>query len=95
MSDTPRVMFKGGPLVDHPGWWMVKVWKENNPADTREFVGKEDGTYWDVAETNLFPLSGGTMKVALGEQITDAKRLSVCQDFYTQVKRKTDDQEGC
>jgi hypothetical protein len=93
MSDesTPRAMLKGGPLVDHPGWWMVEAWKENNPADTRNFVRKEDGTYWDVAVIDLFPRSGGTLKVTLGEEITDAKRLSTCRDFYAQLKKKADE----
>jgi hypothetical protein len=96
MSDepTPRVMFKGGPLVDHPDWWMIEMWKENNPGDTREFVRKEDGTYWDIASTDLFPRSGGTMKVTLSEQITDEKRLSICRDFYKQLKKKIAEEKG-
>ena len=96
MSDepTPRVMFKGGPLVDHPDWWMIEMWKENNPGDTLEFVRKEDGTYWDIASTDLFPRSGGTMKVTLSEQITDEKRLSICRDFYTQLKKKIAEEKG-
>lgn len=85
--NTPRLIFRGGPLVDHPGWWMVEMWKDNNPDHTSEFVRKKDGTYWDVAATYTFPPSGGTLKVMLGEQITDAKRVSICRDLYTQLKK--------
>jgi hypothetical protein len=93
MSDesTPRVMSKGGPLVDHPGWWMVEVWKEDNPSDTRSFVRKEDGTYWDIAARDLFPRSGGILKITLAEEITEGKQLSICRDFYTHLKKKMDE----
>src|ERR1700693_4899338 len=96
MSDepTPRVMFKGGPLVDHPDWWMIEMWKENNPGDTRELVRKDDGTDWEMASTDWFPRSGGTMKRTLSEQITDEKRLSICRDFYTQLKKKIAEEKG-
>jgi hypothetical protein len=85
-------MFKGGPLADHPDWWLVEMRKEDNPSDTPRFVRKEDGTYWEVAATDL--CSGGTFKVTLGEEITDAKRLSVCTDFYTQLKKNIDEEKG-
>lgn len=90
-ESMPRGMLKGGPLVDHPGWWRVEVWKENNPDDVREFVRKEEGTYWDVAGTDIFPRSGGTLRVTLGEQIIDPKRLSICRDFYIQLYNKLED----
>jgi len=34
------------------------------------------------------------MKVTLSEQITDEKRLSICRDFYTQLKKKIAEEKG-
>ena len=34
------------------------------------------------------------MKVTLSEQITNEKRLSICRDFYTQLKKKTAEEKG-
>ena len=47
--------------------------------------------FWASAATDIFPRSGGDLKVTLAEQITDEKRLSVCRDFYAQLKKKIDE----
>lgn len=83
-----RLVFKGGPLVDHPDWWMIEVWKENDESNSRSFVRIEDGTYWDVAATDLFPRTGGTFRVTLGDQITNHEAVAQCHDFYTKLKTK-------
>lgn len=48
----------------------------------------QDGTYWHVAATDLFPRTGGTMKVTPGDQITDPKTVALCEDYYTQLQKK-------
>ena len=90
-NESNRVVFKGGPLIDHPGWWMIEGRREGE-SDWWNFVRKADGTYWHVAATDLFPRTGGIMKITPGEQITDLTALALCESYYMQVKKKIDDE---
>jgi hypothetical protein len=92
-DESERVLFKGGPLIDYPGWWMIEGRREDE-SDWWSFVRKADGTYWHVAATDLFPRTGGTMKITPGEQITDARALALCENYYTQVKKKIDEESN-
>lgn len=90
METTKRLKFRGSYPVDHPGWWVLEASVEGE-SETRSVVRKPDGTYWQVASMDLFPRSGGTLHIELGDQITDAKFLAQCWEYYVQFKQKEAD----
>jgi len=91
MADLPPKRFvKGGELQDHPGWWKIDEEVEGE-SEHWSYVRKPDGTYWEVAAVDLFPRSGGTMHVDLGDQITHPKLLTQCEEYYAQLRQKMED----
>jgi hypothetical protein len=46
------------------------------------YFRKEDGAYWEVVQQDLFPRSGGTLRVELGNNVTDAKVLTMLREYY-------------
>jgi hypothetical protein len=90
--DGPRRFVKGGELLDHPGWWKIDEEIEGE-TEHWSFVRKPDGTYWEVAAIDLFPRSGGTMRVDIGDQITNAKLAAQCEEYYVQLRQKMEDDQ--
>jgi hypothetical protein len=66
---------------------MVEGRREDE-TDWWSFVRKEDGTYWQIAVTDLFPPTGGVMKVTPGAQITDSKTVASCESLYKKLQKK-------
>jgi len=60
-------------------------------AGTRSIVRKPDEPYWQIASMDLFPRSGGTLHIELGDQVTDVKSLAQCREYYAQFKEKEAD----
>jgi hypothetical protein len=73
-----------GELKDHPGWWKLDGRTEGK-SEYWSVVWKPDGTYWEVASTDIFPLSAGTLKVGLGDQISDPKTVAECEEIPPQL----------
>jgi hypothetical protein len=86
MKTAKREIVSGGPLNDAPDHYMITVSLEGELEREWKFVRKPDGTYWEVAAIDLFPRSGGTLRIDLGNQIIDAKALSLCEQYYSQVR---------
>jgi hypothetical protein len=87
LETTKRMTFRGSYPVDHPGWWMLEA-SAAGESETRSIIRKPDGTYRQIASIDLFPRSGGTLHIELGDQVTDAKSLAQCREYYAQFKEK-------
>ena len=86
METTKREITSGGPLNDAPDHYKITVRLEGDDEHGWEFVRKPDGTYWEVAVTDLFPRTGGTLAVHLGNQIVGAKELEFCERHYRHIR---------
>jgi hypothetical protein len=92
MDSNKRFMLKGGELRDYPGWWKIDEGIEGE-SEHWSFVRKPDGTYWEVVAVDLFPRTGGTMRVDLGEQITNTKLVAQCEEYYVQLQQNTAEED--
>jgi hypothetical protein len=89
--ETPKQFFKGGgELVDYPGWYKIDGEPEDG-SDSWSVVRKPDGSWWWVAAHHIFPPGGGTLRIDLGDQITDKNILTQCEENYTELLRKMKD----
>jgi hypothetical protein len=68
--------------VDYPGCWVVTETNNSNGSSWSIFR-KEDGTYWEISGEHLFPPRGGTLLVDLGNEVTDAPRLTQLREVYS------------
>lgn len=85
-----KQVFKGGgELVDYPGSYMIQGGSEDG-SDQWGVVRKPDGSWWWVAATDIFPRSGGNMHVDLGDEVTDEKMLTQCEEQYRQILQERD-----
>jgi hypothetical protein len=84
-------MLTGGELRDHPGWKIDG--RIEGESDHWSVVRKPDGTYWEVVAVDLFPRTGGTMRVDLGDQITNTKLVAQCEEYYVQLRQKAAEDE--
>ena len=91
MDTTPkRLIAKGGELVDYPGWYKIDGRMEDK-AESWSVIRKPDGTWWWVAATHIFPPGGGTVRFDLGDQITDEKTLTQCDEYYIELLQKLEE----
>jgi len=81
METTKREIIKGAPIRDAPGHYRIIVTIEDDNERSWDVVRKPDGTYWDVASVDICPL-----RIALGDQIVDAKALRLCEQNYRQLR---------
>jgi len=89
--ESPKQFFKGGgELVDYPGWYQINGGTEDG-SKSWSVVRKPDGTWWWVAATDIFPRSGGTMRIDVGDQITDENMLSQCEENYVELVQKIEE----
>ena len=79
--ETTREFTTGGPIEGAPGHYIFTVTVEGDDEREWKFVRKPDGTYWDVASTDLCPF-----RVFLGDQIVDAKALRLCERHYARIR---------
>jgi hypothetical protein len=85
---TPKQFFKsGGELLDYPGWFKIDGGTEDD-ANLWSVVRKPDGTWWWVAAHHIFPPGGGTLRLELGDQITDRNTLNQCEEITSSYSRK-------
>ncbi len=82
-----HLIVKGGQPVDYPGCWIISGRMEDE-TDGWGVFRKPDGTYWQIAQEDFFPRTGGTLRVDLGEQIVDEKQLEECRGYYTQLQQQ-------
>jgi hypothetical protein len=91
--DSPKQFFKsGGELVDYPGWFKIDGGTEDD-HNLWSVVRKPDGTWWWVAAHHIFPPSGGTLRIELGDQITNKNTLTQCDENYRQLIEKIEDKK--
>ena len=76
---------RAGQPIDYPGCWMLSG--SNSEGKSWAYFRKEDGTYWEIVKQDLFPLSGGTLKVELGNNVTDAKVLTRLRGYYMEWRQ--------
>jgi hypothetical protein len=86
MEITKREILTGGPLVDAPGHYRIIVTVEGDDEHAFDVVRKPDGTFWKVARVDLFPKTGGMLRIDLGEQIVEPKALQFCEQHFKQLK---------
>ena len=72
---------RGGEPLDYPGCWVVTGTNANS-GGSWSILRKEDGTYWEITAEHFFPPTGGTLRVELGNQITDPDKLVKLREFY-------------
>jgi len=92
-TETRRETVSGGELLDYPGHWKI-TGRVEGESDSWSIVRKPDGTFWEVAGTHFFPPTGGNVRIDLGDQILDAKRLALCDDYYDQLKQKLEEKQS-
>jgi hypothetical protein len=85
--DTKRLILSGGELRDCPGFWKITGRIEGD-SDSWSILRKPDGTYWEVAGEDYFPRTGGTLRIDVGDQILDAKKIVQCEEYYEQLQQK-------
>src|ERR1700735_5440479 len=76
---------RAGQPSDYLGCWMLTG--SNADGKSWTYIRKEDGTYWEVAKENLFPCSGRTLEVELGNPVTDAKGLTRLREYHLEWQR--------
>jgi hypothetical protein len=76
---------RAGQPIDYPGCWMIAA--SNADGGGWSYFRKEDGTYWEIVTEDLFPRSGGTLRVELGNNVTDAKVLAQLREYYLEWQR--------
>jgi hypothetical protein len=87
MEAAKQEIIRGGELLDAPGRYMITITLEGDHEREWKFVRKPDGSYWQVASTDLFPRTGGILRVDLGDEIVDPKALSLCETYYLQIRK--------
>lgn len=87
-----KLSIGGGELRDYPGHWKITARIEGETGEW-SVIRKPDGTYWEIAGVHFFPPGGGNVRFDIGNQITDAKELARCEDYYTQLQEKLAEQE--
>lgn len=93
MGDKSKQFFKGGGyLVDHPDWYKIDGGTEDD-SNLWSVVRKPDGTWWWVAAHHIFPTTGGTLRIELGDQITDRGTLTQCEETYRELLLKTEEKK--
>src|SRR5437868_2929105 len=85
--DTKRAVLSGGELRDYPGHWKITLRLDGEEGEW-SVVRKPDGTYWEVAGIHIFPSSGETLRIDIGAQILDQKKLGECETRYIQLQEK-------
>lgn len=85
--DTKRLILSGGELRDCPGFWKITGRMEGD-SDSWSILRKPDRTYWEVAGVDYFPRTGGTLRIDVGDQILDAKKIVQCEEYYEQLRQK-------
>jgi hypothetical protein len=86
VDTTKRLVLTGGELIENPGYWKIDGRVEGQ-SDRWSVVRKPDGSWWYVAAAHIFP-PGGLLRVDLGDQITDAKVVDQCDEYFSQMKQK-------
>lgn len=86
MKTAKREIITGGPLAEAPDHYMVTVRVEGDNEREWKFVRVPDGTFWEVAATDIFPRTGGLLRVDLGNQIVDTKALRLCERHYMSLR---------
>ena len=88
MDDTTkRLLLSGGQPIEYPGWWKIDGRVEGE-SRSWSIVRKPDGTWWYVAVNHIFPPGGGLLRIELGDQITDAKVIVQCEEYFAQMQQK-------
>jgi hypothetical protein len=88
--EPPKHFFKlGGELVDYPGWYKIDGGTEDG-SKSWSVVRKPDGSWWWVAAHHIFPPGGGTLRLELGDEITDKNTLTQCEENYRELLRKAE-----
>jgi hypothetical protein len=91
--ETPKQLFQGGgELADYPGWYKIDGGTETEPR-TWSVVRKPDGTWWWVTAHHIFPTTGGSLRIELGDQITDDNMLSQCDEHFRQLLEKIEEKK--
>jgi DNA-binding beta-propeller fold protein YncE len=84
---TKRLLLSGGQPIEYPGWWKIDGRVEGE-SRSWSVVRKPDGTWWYVAVNHIFPPGGGLLRIELGDQITDAKVIVQCEEYFAQMQQK-------
>jgi hypothetical protein len=93
MDDKPKQFFKsGGELVDYPGWFKIDGGTEDD-SNLWSVVRRPDGTWWWVAAHHIFPPGGGTLRLELGDQVTDKGMLAQCEENYRELLKKIEEKQ--
>jgi hypothetical protein len=87
MESTKRLLLTGGELFENPGWWKIDGRVEGE-SDHWSVVRKPDASWWYVAAVDIFPRTGGIVRIDLGDQITDAKVTDQCEEYFSQLQQK-------
>jgi hypothetical protein len=92
METSKRLITRGGELVDYPGWYKIDGRMEDE-AESWSVIRKPDGTWWWVAATHIFPPGGGNVRFDLGDQITEPKTLTQCEEHFVELLQKLEEKK--
>jgi hypothetical protein len=87
VDTTKRLMLTGGELIETLGYWKIDG-RVDGESDHWSVGRKPDGSWWYVAATHIFPPCGPLVRVDLGDQITDAKVIDQCEEYFAQMQQK-------
>jgi hypothetical protein len=59
-------------------------------SDGWSVVREPEGSWWYVANTDIFPRAGGILRVNLGDQITDQNVLDQCERYFSWMMKEGD-----
>ncbi len=87
METAKRLITFCGELKDAPGFWKIDGYIEGESGHW-SVVRKPDGTWWYVAATHIAPRGGPALRVDLDDQITDAKVIGQCEQYFSQMQQE-------
>jgi hypothetical protein len=86
LETTKRTILTSAEIRDLPGHYKITVTVEGDDDREWSVIRKPDGTYWEYMGCDIFPRSGGILRVDIGDQIVDKKALALCEENYKQVR---------
>jgi hypothetical protein len=88
-----QIIKGGGYLLDHPDWFKIDGRTADGSHDWSA-VRKPDGSWWWVAVTHIFPISGESLRIELGDQVTDKNTLKHFEETYRELLQKAEEKRA-
>ena len=88
---TENINLRIAELADYPNHWLLSEEPDGESADGWVVLRKPDGTFWQVTGIDLFPKTGGVMRVNTGDQIIESGLLSGLESMYQRGRQRIEE----